>query len=162
MNQPFSVLGPWQPRSCDSGPPGLALVTARGPGPKSSGPHRSSSPPLPISTRARTYALGGCVTGHRNGLIGTGARRLGGWVRKARVRGRRSRLSRRSLIGISRHQSGSRAPGRSRARAGGAVRRSETSTIVPIASCLQGTILAPTPARPPRPAAWLTAIGHFG
>ena len=49
-----------------------------------------------------------------------------------------------------------------RARAGGAVRRSETFTIVPIASCLQGTILAPTQARPPRPAAWLTAIRHFG
>ena len=48
-----------------------------------------------------------------------------------------------------------------RARAGDAVRRSETFTI-PIASCLQGTILAPTPARPPRPAAWLTAIRHFG
>jgi hypothetical protein len=44
---------------------------------------------------------------------------------------------------------------------GGAVRRSETFTI-PIASCLQGTILAPTPARPPRPAAWLTDIRHFG
>jgi hypothetical protein len=49
----------------------------------------------------------------------------------------------------------------SRARAGGAVRRSETF-IIPIASCLQGTILAPTPARPPRPAAWFTAIRHFG
>jgi hypothetical protein len=48
-----------------------------------------------------------------------------------------------------------------RARAGGAVRRSETF-IIPIASCLQGTILAPTPARLPRPAAWLTAIRHFG
>jgi hypothetical protein len=48
-----------------------------------------------------------------------------------------------------------------RARAGGAVRRSEPFTI-PIASCLQGTILAPTQARPPRPAAWLTTIRHFG
>jgi hypothetical protein len=52
-------------------------------------------------------------------------------------------------------------PGLCRARAWGVVRRSETFTI-PIASCLQGTILAPTPARPPRPASWLTAIRHFG
>ena len=48
-------------------------------------------------------------------------------------------------------------PQRSAADGGG----SETFTN-PIASCLQSTILAPTPARPPRPAAWFTAIRHFG
>jgi hypothetical protein len=40
---------------------------------------------------------------------------------------------------------------------GGAVRRSEIS-FIPIASCLQGTILAPTPARPPT--AGSVAHGH--
>jgi hypothetical protein len=107
------------------------------------------------------------------------------WGHLAAARGRRSRRLHRSSIGTSRRLSGSRAPGRTtgehgawsslggwharrwvrscrcRARAGGAVRRSETF-IIPIASCLQGTILAPIPARPPRPAAWLTAIRHFG
>jgi hypothetical protein len=42
-------------------------------------------------------------------------------------------------------------------RAGGAVRRSETF-IIPIVSCLQGTILAPTPAR--LPTAGSVAHGH--
>jgi hypothetical protein len=47
------------------------------------------------------------------------------------------------------------------ARAGGAVRRSETF-FIPIASCLQGTILVPTPARlPARSRSRLTAVtGH--
>jgi hypothetical protein len=58
---------------------------------------------------------------------------------------------------------------RRRARAGGAVRRSETF-IIPIASCLQGTILAPTPARFPTAGSvahghqtfWLSAAATFG
>jgi hypothetical protein len=44
---------------------------------------------------------------------------------------------------------------------GEAIRNIHYSDRQPL-SCLQGTILAPTPARPPRPAAWLKAIRHFG
>jgi hypothetical protein len=135
---------------------------------------------MPIPTRARTSALGGYVTGH--GVIA--------WRRelKSRVRAAFDEEGRQAVaeggrrvvdgelggqevevpvvlvsvdVGAQRIAHDSVGPLHLGVSCGTPSRRRGIFTI-PIASCLQGTILAPTPARPPRPAAWLTAIRHFG
>jgi hypothetical protein len=116
-------------------------------------------PPAGRGGQADHTAIPGHSPGGSSGRVGLGARHIG----------RSHSLDHAGGVGHAPNigalaEEGPAQPsvvGERRARAGGAVRRSETF-VIPIASCLQGTILAPIPARPPRPAAWLTAIRHFG
>jgi hypothetical protein len=69
VSEPFLDLGQLPPRPCDDSPPGLALMTARGPGARlrANRPSPLCEPADIDPDPARTSALGGYVTGHGDG-----------------------------------------------------------------------------------------------